>query len=163
MAEVDYFLKMDGIEGESQDDKHKGEVDVLSIDIGGQQLATQAIAGGGGSGKVQVHDLGFTSQVSKASPKFFEAMVTGKPSKTAVFVCRKAGGEQQEFLKITLSGKVYVSGYQVLGSPSSVVPTEQIHLSFDKIEMEHKEQKEDGTLGGAVKGGHDTKTMEKVS
>ncbi|HEY7575111.1 MAG TPA: type VI secretion system tube protein Hcp, partial [Thermoanaerobaculia bacterium] len=30
MAKTDYFLKIDGIEGESQDGKHKGEIDVLS-------------------------------------------------------------------------------------------------------------------------------------
>ena len=30
MALVDYFLKIDGIEGESQDATHKGEIDVVS-------------------------------------------------------------------------------------------------------------------------------------
>jgi len=163
MADVDYFLKMDGIEGESTDDKHKGEVDVLSVDLGGRQQSVQALAGGGGSGKVNVNDLSFTTLASKATPKFIEAMATGKPSKSAVFVCRKAGGEQQEYLKITLSGKIYVSNYQIAGSPANVIPVERIHLRFDKMEMEHKEQKADGTLGGAVKGGVDSKTQEKVS
>ena len=31
MAAVDYFLKLDGIEGESADLTHKGEIDVLSF------------------------------------------------------------------------------------------------------------------------------------
>lgn len=30
MAQVDYFLKIDGIEGESTDAKHKNEIDVVS-------------------------------------------------------------------------------------------------------------------------------------
>ena len=30
MAEVDYFLKIDGIPGESQDDEHKDEIEVVS-------------------------------------------------------------------------------------------------------------------------------------
>ena len=30
MAAFDYFLKLDGIPGESTDAKHKGEIDVLS-------------------------------------------------------------------------------------------------------------------------------------
>src|SRR4051812_19988946 len=125
---------MDGIEGESADEKHKGEVDVLSIDFGGKQQSVQSLGGGGGSGKVQMHDIGFTTLTSKATPKFIEAMATGKPSSSAVFVGRKAGGDQQEYLKITLSGKIYVSSYQIIGSPNTVTPTEHIHLCFDKIE-----------------------------
>ena len=31
---VDYFLKIDGIEGESQDAKHKGEIEVESFGWG---------------------------------------------------------------------------------------------------------------------------------
>ena len=31
MAAVDYFLKIDGIEGESQDQTHKGEIQITLI------------------------------------------------------------------------------------------------------------------------------------
>jgi len=40
MATVDYFLKLDGIEGESQDYKHKGEIDVESFSWGVSQVGT---------------------------------------------------------------------------------------------------------------------------
>ena len=35
---VDFFLKVDGIEGESKDSKHQNEIDVLELELGGPQL-----------------------------------------------------------------------------------------------------------------------------
>ena len=43
MAANDYFLKLDGISGESTDSKHKGEIEVLSFSFG-ETLATGAPA-----------------------------------------------------------------------------------------------------------------------
>jgi len=39
---------------------------------------------------------------------------------------------------------------------------ESISLNFAKIEFEYKEQKADGTLGGAVKAGYDLKANKAV-
>lgn len=38
MATVDYFLKIDGIDGESTDNKHKNEIDVLSWSWGKRRV-----------------------------------------------------------------------------------------------------------------------------
>ena len=47
MAVVDYFLKIDGIDGESSDDKHKNEIQVESWSFGETQTGTGAYGGGG--------------------------------------------------------------------------------------------------------------------
>ena len=60
MAAVDYFLKVDGIEGESSDDKHKAEIDVQSWSYSEQQSGTSSGGGGGGAGKVSMGDFRFT-------------------------------------------------------------------------------------------------------
>ena len=60
MAAVDYFLKLDGIQGESKADKHSDEIDVLSFSWGETQSGTFAVGGGGGSGKVSMQDFHFT-------------------------------------------------------------------------------------------------------
>lgn len=157
MAVVDYFLKIDGIEGESQDSKHKGEIDLESWSWGEQQSGTHAAGGGGGAGKVRMQDFHFTMKVNKASPKFMLACANGEHIKKAVLVARKAGKDQQEYLKITLSD-LLVSSYQTGGSGhNGVLPSDQISLNFSKIEFEYKEQKEDGTLGGTTKGTYDVK------
>jgi type VI secretion system secreted protein Hcp len=55
MAAVDYFLRIDGIEGESADAKHKGEIDVLSWSWGASNTGSGAGAGGG-VGRASVQD-----------------------------------------------------------------------------------------------------------
>jgi len=157
MAQVDYFLKIDGIDGESQDSKHKNEIDLQSWGFGATQSGTMHGGGGGGAGKVSVQDLHFVTHVSKASPKLFLACCNGEHIKKAVLIARKAGKEQQEYLKITMS-ELLISSYQGGGSAhDGIVPVDQVSINFAKIEIEYKEQKPDGSLGGIVKTGYDLK------
>jgi type VI secretion system secreted protein Hcp len=162
MAAVDFFLKLEGIDGESQDAKHKGEIDVESWSWGESQAGSHAGGGGGGAGKVSMQDFHFVMKVNKASPKLLLACATGEHIKKAVLTCRKAGKEQQEYLKITLSD-LLVSSFQTGGSEgASVLPMDQISLNYTKIEYEYKEQKPDGTLGGAIKAGYDLKANKSL-
>ncbi len=162
MAAVDYFLKLDGIKGESTDDKHKAEIDVESWSWGETNSGSHAGGGGGGAGKVVMQDFHFTMRMNKATPELFLACATGKHIKEALLTCRKAGTEQQEFLKIKFSD-LLVSSYQTGGSSGGdVIPTDQISLNFSKIEYEYKPQKADGTLDGPVKAGYDLKLNKKV-
>ena len=162
MAHVDYFLKIDGVDGESTDDKHKAEIELESFSFGGTNAGSFSSGGGGGTGKVVLNDFHFVKKVDKASAKLFTSCATGEHLKKATLVCRKAGKDQQEFLVITLTDTM-VSSYQTGGSAgSSIIPSEQISLGYAKIEIKYKEQKPDGTLGGEVVGGWDLKTNKKV-
>jgi len=162
MAQVDYFLKIDGVDGESTDDKHKGEIEVESWSFGGTNSGSFSSSGGGGSGKVMLNDFSFVKKIDKASAKLFTACATGEHLKTATLVCRKAGKEQQEFLTIVLS-PILVSSFQSGGSAGSdVIPMDQISMNYAKIEFKYKEQKPDGSLGGEVVGGWDVTTNKKV-
>lgn len=159
MATVDYFLKIDGIPGESSDSKHKDEIDVESWSWGATQSGTFAGGGGGGAGKVQMNDFHFTMHTNKASPKAFLACASGQHIKTAILTARKSGEKQAEFMKITLSD-LLVSSYQTSGGGD--IPVESISLNFSKIEMSYSEQKADGTLSGAIVAGWDLKANKKV-
>ncbi len=175
MAQVDYFLNLDGIKGESADDKHKGEIDIMSFSWGATNTGTNVSGGGGGAGKVSFEDIHITKTVDKSSPLLMLACASGQHIKSAVLACRKAGGEQQEYLKITLTD-VLVSSYQsgghghdVAGNSSAdngqtfgPVPTDTISLNFAKITYEYKPQKPDGSLDSAVNAGWDIKANKKA-
>lgn len=163
MAAVDYFLKLEGnFEGESADKQHKGEIDLESWSWGESNAGTHSGGGGGGAGKVVMQDFHFVMKVNKVSPKLFLACASGEHIKKAILTCRKAGKEQMEFLKVTMSD-LLVSSYQTGGSGhSDIVPTDQISLNFAKVEFEYKEQKTDGTLAAANKAGWDVKGNHKV-
>ncbi|HEY4360168.1 MAG TPA: type VI secretion system tube protein Hcp [Bryobacteraceae bacterium] len=161
MAAVDYFLKIDGIDGESQDSKHKNEIDVKSWSWGESQTGTSAQGGGMGAGKVSMQDFHFTMEVNKATPKLMLACASGQHIPKAVLTVRKAGTDQQEFLIYTYTD-ILVSSYQTGGSAGDVIPTDQISLNYSKMEVEYKEQKADGTLAGPIKAGWDLKLNKKV-
>lgn len=162
MAAVDYFLKLKGIDGESTDHKHKNEIDVESFSWGETNSGTHAGGGGGGAGKVTMQDFHFVMKISKASPKLMLACATGEHIPDGTLVCRKAGTDQQEFLTIKMTD-LLVSSYQTGGSGhGDIVPTDQVSLNYSKIEFEYKEQKPDGSLGGAIKAGYDLKANKKV-
>ena len=162
MAAVDFFLKIDGIEGESGDAKHANEIQISSWSFGESQSGAHSHGGGGGAGKVVMQDFHFTMSTNKASPKLFLACANGEHIPKAILTCRKAGKEQQEFLIWTFSD-LLVSSYQTGGSgDSSVLPTDQIALNFTKVETAYKVQKPDGTLGAEFKAGYDLKKNVKV-
>lgn len=146
---VDYFLKIEGIEGESSDAKHKNEIDIESWSWGATQSGSHAYGGGGGAGKVNMQDFNFTMRVNKASPKLLLGCSSGQHIKGALLTCRKAGKEQQEYMKIKFTD-LLISSFQTGGSNGAEVPVDQISLNFAKIEYEYYPQKEDGTLGSKV-------------
>lgn len=159
---VDYFLKLDGIEGESQDSKHKGEIDIMSFSFGATNSGSLATGGGGGAGRVQFSGFHFTKGTDKASPKLFLGCATGQHIKTGVLVARKAGGDGQgfEFLKLTLSD-ILVSSFQSSGSGGDN-PTESLSLNFTKIEFQYTQQNADGAALSPISAGWDLKQNKAV-
>jgi type VI secretion system secreted protein Hcp len=152
---VDYFLKIEGIPGESKDSKHKGEIELVSFSWGETNPLAGGIGGGGSAGKVQIQDFSFTKRIDKSSPKLFLACAKGDHFKEAILVARKAGGPQQEFFKYRFTD-VVISSYQTGGSAQAEdAPLDQISFGFGKIQVEYRPQKPDGSLDAPIKAGWD--------
>lgn len=152
-----YFLKIDGIPGESQDKQHKNEIDVLSFSWWNVSSTTGVGTGGGGkAGKVTFQDLQFVAAANKAGPQLMLSCATGKHIPRAILTGRRRGGrEQQDFLKVTLEN-VIVSSYAATGSTGDgAMPLDTATLKFGKIEVEYKEVRADGSIGETVKVSYD--------
>jgi type VI secretion system secreted protein Hcp len=162
MAAVDYFLKIDGIDGESIAKKHEKELDIESFSWGETQSGTAGQGAGQGAGKVQHQDFHFTKKLDKASPNLALACATGKHLKFATFTARKAGGKQEDYLIIKLEDAL-ISSYQLGGSAGSdVVPMEQVSINFAKIGYTYKAQKADGSFEGPVEAKYDFAARVKI-
>jgi type VI secretion system secreted protein Hcp len=144
----DMFLKLSGVKGESVDDKHKGEIDVLSWSWG---MST-------GTGKVKrgtippqcIQDLQLTKATDSASPQLIMNGVLGEVAKEGTLTMRKAGKDQQEFLVIKMTD-VLVTSYQTggsAGSESNLI--DNVVLHFGSISGEYRQQLPDGRLGNSV-------------
>jgi type VI secretion system secreted protein Hcp len=161
MAASDYFLKIDGVPGESVDSKHQGEIELESFAWGETNSGGHA-GSGTGAGKVSVQDLSFVMRFNKASPVLFLACANGKHLKSAVLTVRKAGKGQQEYLVYKFTD-VHVSSYQTGGSAhEGDGPIDQVSLSFARIEVEYRPQKADGSLDAPVKAGWDVNKNAKI-
>jgi type VI secretion system secreted protein Hcp len=143
----DIMIKLTDIQGESKKSGHEGEIDVMSISWGASNsVQTGYGGGGGGAGNASFSDMTFIKTVDSSSNELFRRCANGKPIDEAVVTFRKQGGEQQEYLTITLDN-VVISQYTSSAGGSD--PTESVGLAYDKIKFEYKEQQEDGSLGGA--------------
>lgn len=143
---VDQFLKIGDIEGESLDDAHADEIDVLAWSWGMSQSGTTHMGGGGGAGKVAVQDLSITKYVDKASPNLMRACCNGKHYEEALLTVRKAGENPVEYIKLKLN-EVIITSVSTGGSGGEDRLTENITLNFAKFETIYTAQGPDGAAG----------------
>lgn len=157
MAQQDYFLKLDGINGESQDDKHSSEIQLLSFSLGGTNQGAGGYGQGSGAARSQVHDVSFTKRADTSTPALLKACFTGKSIGDAVVTARKAGGDAPvEYLVIKLT-EVFVTSYHTAAMDGNDVAIESGSLNFSKIEYNYTPQNADGTAGGTITTGYDVK------
>jgi type VI secretion system secreted protein Hcp len=141
---VDMFLKIDGIKGESVDDKHKEEINVLAWSFGMSNSGSAHLGSGAGSGKVNVQDLSVTKYIDKSSTDLMLAACNGKHFGEANLYVRKAGEKPLEYLKIKLTD-VLITSVSTGGSGGEDRLTENLSLNFAKFNVEYTAQKKDGS------------------
>ena len=151
---VDMFLKLDSVEGEATDDKHKGEIDVLSWTWAVSQTGTSGKGGGSGAGKAEHKDLEIRKLVDRASPVLYFKCASGEHIKSADLVVRKAGGEALEYMKIHLDDLI-VTSFEMGGQPEADQLTEVVRLNFSKSLVTYSPQSSSGGGSGDVSGGWD--------
>jgi type VI secretion system secreted protein Hcp len=157
---ADYFLKVDGIEGESTDAKHKGEIDVVAFSWGVGRAGGATTGSGGGEGKPVFDDLLVVARTSKASPHLWLACANATHIKTAILTARKAGKPPQEFLTIVLSD-IVVTSYEVDGSDDEP-PLDQVSFSYGKVETRYTPTGKAGKSQPPVSAGWDLKSSSKA-
>jgi type VI secretion system secreted protein Hcp len=154
---ADIFLEIDGVKGESKDQKFKEMLEIDSYSWGVANTGTSARGGGMGSGKANFQDFHFTKQIDMASPELMKLCATGKHIAKAVLHCRKAGGKQEEYLTVTFND-LLISSYQLGGAGEA--PSEQISFNFTKVKQEYKEQTEKGATGKSHFAEYDLKQQQ---
>jgi type VI secretion system secreted protein Hcp len=156
---VDIYLKVDGVEGESEDANHKGWIGVESI-AGGVANAGAFAYGGGGSGKAQWNDQTVRCKFDKSFPTLMQKSASGEHIANVEISANKAGGSQQEFLNIKMQD-VIISSITLSGAESTE-PMFDIGFNFQKITVQAKGQTSQGTMSGAVVAGWDVKQNQKI-
>ena len=155
----DFFIKIDGIDGESVDKSHGKWIECTGFDHGSEQ---PVVAGRSTdvSGRGHFIPFTFTHLIDKATPKIQQFCMSGqKIAKVQFQVCRAVAGAQVPVYEITLEnvkissarvGNIEIDDEGTLGDDTSGVPTETVNLVAAKMTWKYTAIKEDNTKDGAV-------------
>ncbi|HEX5218563.1 MAG TPA: type VI secretion system tube protein Hcp [Verrucomicrobiae bacterium] len=151
-AAHDMFLKLDGIKGESKDNRHRDEIEVLSFSWG--MTNTPVMGGGGATGKVSFHDISVVARLSKASPQLLAACAGGTNIVSATLYVRDSATSTNDYYQIKLENMQISSLKQssvTTAASSDDRPTEEVAFYFSKITATYTEEDGTVTTGTAVK------------
>ena len=163
---VEMFLKLAGIEGESSDAKHKGEIDVFAWSWGlseeaGRGNPQAGSPAGGGAGRVKIESISIQKLVDLASPLLLLFSAQGKHITDGTLTTRKAGKGGGDFLLFKMTD-VIVTSVHVAVSKDTGQPAESITLNFGKFEFNYRPTNPDGSLGTAKSSGWDIRAGKQV-
>ena len=148
------FLKLEGlksgaIKGESQDEKHKDEIDVLSWSWGME--ARTPMSSAGAAQKATINELNVSKRVDGASTALMAALRNNEEIKKGVLTVRKAGKTAHEYLKITIQkGRITAVNVRSGDGDAPAELLEDVRLAFQRITVEYVPQGPDGQPRGGM-------------
>lgn len=138
----DAFLKIEGVPGESSDDKHTDWIEVLSFSVGVDQPSSGAASSGGGRSaeRANFQDFSIVKALDKASPKLALACADGTHIKEVKLELCRASGDKQKYMEYLLND-VIVSSARPGGSAQGgeALPLEEVSFNYGKIEWTYTE------------------------
>lgn len=160
---LDAHLKIDTIDGESDQKGFEKQLQILSYSFDVSNSGSMQIGGGGGSGKANFGDFHFTQYMGVSSPALFQHAATGTHLKDATLTVRKAGQKTQQIFLVVKLTEILVTHYSVGGqSNHNDLPIDNVSFNYAKIEWEYRPQTADGKTGNAKKAGYHVKKAEAV-
>jgi type VI secretion system secreted protein Hcp len=129
----DCFLKIDGIPGESTDDKHKDWIEVMSYSSGVSQMGSGDRSTGGAAtgGRCDHQDFSIVKALDKASPTLDSKCCDGSHIKKVAFELCLATGNKEKYMEYIMED-VIVSSVSV-GGGGGGLPTESVTFNYGKI------------------------------
>ncbi len=168
----DAFLKIDGIDGESQSEGHEKWIELLSFSWGAAVAESADAAGAGsgrGRGRISPQDFTFVKVTDTASPKIFLKMCQGTHFQKVSLACRRAGGlasdvagaPQADFIAIDFYNVLFASYAEGGTTATDQRPLDSITFAFSKIELQAAAMLADGTVDFS-NGGFDFRASKSV-
>ena len=158
----DFFIKLDGIDGESADKSHAKWIEVVNFKHGAQQNVTAGRTTDV-SGRGSFTPFTFVHLLDKASPKIQQFCMNGqKIAKVTFNVCRAIAGVQVPVYEVTMENCKIVRAEVasvVAGADADIVlptaenasaPVETVDIVAGKITWKYTAIKADNTKDGAV-------------
>lgn len=154
---IDVYLQIDGIKGESTDEKHKDWIELKSVGWGVLQpkSATASTGGGHTAERCEHHDILVTKLADLSSPVLLQTCAAGKtiPKAKLEFMRADAMGERIKYYEIEIENVLI--GAVTPEVKEGDILTESVALKFSKVRWRYIQQKITGGAGGNTSGGWD--------
>lgn len=149
---TDFYLKIQGIEGESEKAGHEKEIEIQSFSFGATNHGTFHSGGkGGGGGKAEITDISVVKQVDKASPLLFKACASGDHIGEATIYSQKTGGPKPvTYYEIKMTDLI-VSSHNNNGSNGGDAVYETIVFNCSRVDFVYTPQDNKGGAGSSVR------------
>lgn len=138
----DCFFKIEGVPGESTDDKHSDWIELTAYSHGVSQLASGSASSGGGRSaeRCDFQDFSITKTLDKASPKLALFCCNGTHIGEIIMELCRATGDKQKYMEYVMSD-VIVSSVSTSGASASgdSLPTESVTFNYGKFEWIYTE------------------------
>jgi type VI secretion system secreted protein Hcp len=140
-AQVDYFLKLDGIVGESTFKGEEGTIQLESFSWGITNSSTIGSAtGGAGAGKSTFNSIKFTKRLDATSPTLLLKCATGEHIKSGSLTIVTSSADHklatETLIKLELE-EIIISSLVENGSAAGV-PTDSMSLNFSRLAVSRK-------------------------
>ena len=161
---IDVYLQIDGIKGESTDDKHKDWIECLSVQFGVSQprSATASTGGGHTAERCEHQDIALSKLADLSTPILLQTCSAVKTIPKAKFEFMRADGkgERIKYFEIELEN-VLIGAVNPTVTEGAILH-ENVGLKFSKIKWKYTQQKVSGGAGGNTAGGWDLATNKVV-
>ena len=149
-AQSNYFLKLDGIDGESLDKDHKGWSDISAF-TSSFHLPDRGSAGSSRRrGAAILEDISCVKELDKSSPKIQEALIMGKViPKVEIHLTSSSNGMSQTYYSYELKN-VMITSYNISGQSDVGLPMDEFSLSYEEIKVTYTEYDSNGRKKGNV-------------
>ncbi|MES2149474.1 MAG: type VI secretion system tube protein Hcp [Pseudomonadota bacterium] len=154
---IDVYLQIDGIKGESADDKHKDWIECSSVHWGITQprSATASTGGGHTAERAELQDISFHKMADLSSPILMQTCAAGKTIPKATFEFMRADGNGQAIKYFEIELENVLIGGVAPGIDAGDILQENVSVKYSKIKWKYTQQKIGGGTGGNTAGGWD--------
>ncbi|MEW6369726.1 MAG: type VI secretion system tube protein Hcp [Pseudomonadota bacterium] len=157
---IDVYLQIDGIKGESTDDKHKDWIECLSVHWGIVQPrnGSSSSAGGHTAERAELTEIQVAKLADLSSPILMQTCAAGKtiPKARLEFMRADGQGDRVKYFEIELEN--ILIGHVAPGIEPGDILNERVGLKFSKVKWKYTQQKVSGGSGGSTAGGWDCAT-----
>ena len=157
---IDAYLQIEGIKGESNDDKHKDWIECTSAvwSVLQPKTATASTGGGHTAERCEHGDLVITKLADLSSPVLLQTCSSGKTIPKAKLEFMRADGQGQRVKYYEVELENVLIGAVVPSLQAGQLLTEHVSLKYAKVKWKYTQQKVAGGAGGNVAGGWDLST-----